>query len=367
MSLLSDVLGRAKQDINNRANQAQSNAAEGVKATARALPNQAIGIVDNAAGQAVNAGASAVAGAASDLLRGNPGAAIDRFAALPGRLSDLGTNGLTQLAGLPGQAASNVLSGLGITSGFNLSGPGAGISVSSYSNGAGVAPGNALEGALARSDPVMSFLWYCEPPTLIGSGIQATLPWFYIEEASLPFRTYEARGVYREGRTKNYASKYAVDGLNIGFYMDVDGVALNYIRAWDALIMAPFDRTDSVIRGGGFRLPSLYMKDIPFYILDVNKQQLVQILYSECWPLNTEAFSMQSQNSDRVVARLSFSVGDVYVTAAGLSTKQMDAAIGKMTRVPDASSLGSTPDNNNFVSEPAFSGSNYAPDVGSFY
>jgi len=336
MSLLADTLGKAKQgviDTGARLSDKVQRTAKDAVENVQAIPERAIEVGTQGLQQAADAGLGAARGAVSDLLRGDTSAAAARFSGLGGSLQDIGRGTLDRVAGLPGQAIDNALMGLNVSS---LRGPGIpeGISVSSYNNG-GVQPGNALAGALARADPLMSFLWYCQPPTLIGDGVASNLPWFYVEEASLPFRTYETRQIYREGRPRTYAGKYSVSDLQLTFYLDVGGVAMSYLTAWDNLIVAPFNVTDKVEQGGRFRMPSVYLKDIPIYILNVNKQELVQIVYTECWPTNLASLSLQSQASERLVAQVTFSVGDVFVSTQTLGDQQMSSVLESMARVSE--------------------------------
>lgn len=350
MALLSDVLSRAKQgvmDSGSRAANRIENTAKSVVQNVQAIPDNAIQVGVQGLNQAVDMGFGAARGAVSDILRGDTAGAAARFAALPGQLSDIGVGTLDRVVGLPGQAVNNAMMGLG----GSLSSPGlpAGLSVSSFSSTAGgVAPGNALAGALARPDPLLSFLWYCQLPTLIGDGIAANLPWYFVEEAVPPFRTYETRQVYREGRPRTFAGKYSVSDLQLTFYLDVGGQALTYLTAWDNLIVAPFDARDSVLQGGQYRMPSLYKKDITLYLLNVNKQELVQLLYIECWPTNLNSLTLQSQASERLTTQVNFSVGDVFMSVNQLGAAQMDAVLGQMTRAPvGVPATGAT------ISEPA--------------
>lgn len=339
MSLLSETLSRAKEGVVGAGKQVGAriqNSAKTIASNVKALPDRAAQVGINTANRAVDVGVSTARGAAMDLIRGDTTGAANRLKGLGQSLTNVGKSGLTQLGGLPVQAINSGLSDFGFSlGGGTLSGPGlpAGMSVSSFSSdGGGVPPGNALAGALARTDPLLSFLWYCVPPTLIGDGVASDLPWYFVEEANLPFRTYDTRQVYREGRPRTYASKYSVSDLSLTFYLDVGGSALNYLKAWNDLIVAPFAPSDSVLQGGQYRMPSQYKKDIQFYLLNVNKQELVQIIYTECWPTNINSLSLQSQTSERLVAQVNFSVGDVFIDAQSIGAAQMDAVASTMTR-----------------------------------
>lgn len=259
----------------------------------------------------------------------------------------------------PGSIATSVLAGLGSTTGGSssvLSAPGT-YGIPSYNGG--TTPPNPLGGASARPDPLQSFLWYCQMPvvmpgtsqstigatansvinslvntavnsvsptlgSVMGGGVftgtSAQLPWYYVEEASCPFRRYDVKTIFREGRDRKYPSKYSVDDLRLSIYADSQNNAFQYIQAWNNNIITPFSATTSTTAGGGWGRPSDYKKTIFIYILDPTTNVLAILEYTECWPTSVDQYSLDSGTSTRIVNHVNFSVGDVFVNLLGVSS-----------------------------------------------
>ena len=270
-------------------------------------------------------------------------------------------------------AAAGALSGIGSTI-ASVAGPGILGSL-----GAGMAPGNDLAGAQARSDPLMSFCWYAQLPTinptptssnsinqnnpstsltssltnavsslassavsslssvmggsLFSSNSAKSIPWYYIEEATLPFRNFAAKPIFREGRHRYYADTYAVDNLTLHFYLDSSNTALTYLQAWQNAIIAPFSATTAATSGGGFGRPAQYKQPIYIYILDVTKAQMAIVEYTECWPTNISALTMDSGSSTRITAQVPFSVGDVFINIVGVAQALVSSILSNPTQI----------------------------------
>jgi len=258
----------------------------------------------------------------------------------------------------PANVATSVLSGLGSSANGAssvLSSPGT-FGLPSYSGG--TSPPNPLGGASARPDPLQSFLWYAQMPvvmpgtsqstigatansvinslvntainsvsptlgSVMGGGVftgtSAQLPWYYVEEASCPFRRYDVKTIFREGRDRKYPSKYSVDDLRLSIYSDSQNNAFQYIQAWNNNIITPFSASTSTTAGGGWGRPSDYKKPIFIYILDPTMNVLAILEYTECWPISIDQYNMDSGTSTRIVNHVNFSVGDVFVNLLGVS------------------------------------------------
>jgi hypothetical protein len=237
--------------------------------------------------------------------------------------------------------------------------------------GAGMAPGNDLAGIQARSDPLLSFCWYAQMPTItpnptssssinqntgsILGGIQAaassiagnlvsslastmggsvfasgsatSLPWNYVEEAQLPFRNFSSKPIFREGRDRHYVDKYAVDNLTLHFYMDSSNTVLQYLQAWQNAMISPFAANSAATSGGGFGRPSQYKQPIYIYLLDVTKSQMAIIEYTECWPTNLSSLQLDSGASNRLIAQVPFSVGDVFINIVGVAQSLVNGVL----------------------------------------
>ena len=269
--------------------------------------------------------------------------------------------------------ASGALSGIGSTI-ASVAGPGILGTL-----GASMAPGNDLAGAQARNDPLMSFCWYAQMPTinptptssnsinqnnpstsiassltnavsslassavnslsstiggsLFSSASAKSLPWYYVEEATLPFRNFATKSIFREGRHRHYADTYSVDNLTLHFYLDSSNTALTYLQAWQNAIIAPFSANGSATSGGGFGRPAQYKQPIYIYILDVTKAQMAIVEYTECWPTNLNALTMDSGNSTRIIGSVPFSVGDVFINIVGVAQSLVNGILAHPTQI----------------------------------
>lgn len=310
MAGLSEILGQTKERIKGDIKGEINRARDTIKAIPQEIKNNVTAAARGAVSSVVRGGVDAILGAGADLIRGNPQAALDTILEAPGQI----LNGIDKsIRSIP--LANELLDSLGFgkSGGISLSQPSI-DSMSSFSSNGGVEEGNSLSGALARADPLMNFSWYCILPqiteTVYGS---VGLPWYYVEEAQVPFRTYQTRSIYREGRTKQYVSKYTTDNLRLTLYVDSGSTTWDYLKAWNAAIIDPFARTNATLQGGRFNPAYKYKKDIKIMLMDARKQISIQLLISECIPIQIETFSLGSGASERVLANVTFAVGDVFM------------------------------------------------------
>jgi hypothetical protein len=297
MTSLNDVLGKVSLPTpRGVANDIRSQVSTSIRATSNEIRN-----IPN---QIAQAGVSQVRGAVSAGL--NAGITDIRGAAVQALSGDF-SGALTTLAKGP----QDILGSFGAA--FGLGGGAA-------SFGQSAATINTLQGALGRADPMLSFQWYCELPAItpIG-GSPATLDWNYVEEVTAPFRNYNTRDVYGQGRNRKFVSTYSVEGLRLNFYADVGNQSMNYLRAWDGAILAPFG-SKNITTGGGFGRPSDHQKPIRIYLVDSAKALVLMLEYVECWPTNIDSLQLDSGSSNRLTFGVNFSVGDVFMTAFGVNT-----------------------------------------------
>lgn len=298
MPSLNDLLAKAKLPTpSSIRNDLVGQARASIRSTSNEIRNIPAGIASSAINSAKGAVAGAISGGLSD-VRG----AVTK--ALHGDFS----GALGQLQSGP----QNVLKALGLNSG---TGPGA---------AGGLSDVNPLQGALSRADPLMSFQWFCELPTVTPIGkTPVSLGWNYVEEATVPFRSFDTRQVWAQGRNRHYASSYNVDQLNLHLYADITGVSWAYLKAWQASILAPFSQAESITRGGGFGRPSDYQKVVKFYLLAPDMSQVIYLEYTECWPTNLDALHLDSNSSTRLTFNVNLSVGDVFTAVLGVNNNPM--------------------------------------------
>jgi hypothetical protein len=159
-----------------------------------------------------------------------------------------------------------------------------------------------LAAAKSRADPLMNFNWWCDMPVLNGS---TALDWFHVEEATLPFITFEQISNYRAGKNYHFAQKYNVGNLQLKFYEDSNGSVAQYINSWQSMVLNA--------KTGLFYFPKDYKKTISIWILDVAKMTVMCLDYTGTWPLTPDQYQLGSSQSERVVAGCEFSVDEVNI------------------------------------------------------
>ena len=300
MPSLNDLLAKAKLPTPSGIRQDVSGQ---IKNSIRSTSSEIRNIPSGIANSAINSAKGAVTGAVSGGLAGIRGA-VDK--AIRGDFS----GALTQIQNGP----LNFMSALGISGGERGGGPGS-------------SPVNPLQGALSRADPMQSFQWYCELPTLSPPGrAQASLPWNYVEEASPPFREFDVRQVYAQGRNRHYAGAYNVAQMPLHFYADIQNQSLQYLKAWQQCILAPFASTDFT-KGGGFGRPSDYKKTIRIYLLAPDMSKIMYFELIECWPVNLDSLNLDSGSSTRLTYNVNFSVGDVFTALLAVNSNPVGAGL----------------------------------------
>lgn len=334
MPFLQDVVGQEVQQIKN----IKTGVTNSVKSAGAQITNGVKNQVLGAANSVVNNGIKAVTGAAVNAVT----------AAITGNVSGIAA------ALNPTTIADQTFSGiLGQSSSTTTAEPG--YFAASSSSG-GVNPGDALNGALARPDPMLTYLWYVQLPVVgapagsSGTGVNSSsnalgslvsnllgtsplagsmggsqtsnsnnqLPWYYVEEANCPFRNFQLTSVFRDGRKRHYPGQYTVGNLRLSFYMDLDNNAANYINAWGNTILQPYTAS-SLTSAGNFGRASGYKLPIYVYLLDPAKNTLITLEYTECFPTNPNDWQLTSQSgTDRLITQVNFSVGDVFVNMANV-------------------------------------------------
>jgi hypothetical protein len=278
--------GTSLQGIKSTAAGALSTGSSSLSSIVPGIVRNSVGSVTSGINQAINVGLKDVTGAASQAISGNFSGALDSL-----------LKGPTDLLGSLG-------SSFGIGKGSIL---GSGSS-------SGADPGNSLAGALARTDPQMAYDWYAIMPDVAPlGGAPVSLPWYYAEEATIPFRTFNVMSIFREGRQRHYPGPYNVDGLRVSLYADTTGAALKYLLAWNGALLSPTTSANQAASGGGYGRAKDYKKSIIIFLLNPAKQQLAKIEYIECWPTTIDAVALESGASTRVQYHVNFSVGDVFV------------------------------------------------------
>lgn len=214
-------------------------------------------------------------------------------------------------------------------------------------------PHNPLEGAQRRPDPIFNHDWYIEMPgndfgagpatsnalgSIIGDSLgtfgdmaagavgQAVtegistftgLPWYYVEEATLPTRNFDVRSVFRNGHHQHYPGNYSVSPMRVTVYADAEGRALSYLNAWHQMVMRKFtSRTPHL--SGSFNPPAWLKRNITAVLLSSDKKQVAFITYVGCWITDLGEFNLGSAGNERLVFNANIQVDDVFVEVTGL-------------------------------------------------
>lgn len=214
---------------------------------------------------------------------------------------------------------------------FGISNP---FSSSAMSASNGIQPGDALAGALARADPVLSYNWYAEMPVITSlDGSRAELPWYYVEEATPPFRTLEVKSIFRRGHNEHFPGTYSIDALRLGMFTDQSNAVLDYLMTWQGAILKPIGikNMDETGLYGRPRGAKGYKKNISIFLISNNKQAIAKLTYIGCWPSSLDAYALTSTGSERIITNVTFSVDDVVVEVFNRSPASITEAMNKIS------------------------------------
>jgi len=181
-------------------------------------------------------------------------------------------------------------------------------------------PGNPFQGINARQDALLNFNWFCMPPLLPG----VTLPWYYVEAGTLPFRVIETQDVYRRGHFEKIPKTYSVSGLQLTFFLDNSMQTMMYLKRWQDLVLRYGKAADYANQGkwGRPHAPGDmgFYRNIPVSILSVNRQEVMTITYYDAWPTNIDSLQVVSDASGRLMATVDFATNDVDIDVMSASS-----------------------------------------------
>jgi hypothetical protein len=151
-----------------------------------------------------------------------------------------------------------------------------------------------------RFDPVTNFEWMA---VIRGRGASAKteLPWYYIDDITLPAPNFESTQKYINGKEIKYADMFSVNNCTIKIYSDISGLAFNYCNAWCRSIF----RDDNL-----HQLPSVYKKDIWVFILDAKRNVVTDIQLLGCWPTAWADYQLVGNAAAALETSLTLSVDD---------------------------------------------------------
>lgn len=174
---------------------------------------------------------------------------------------------------------------------------------------------NPIVGINSRGDAIQNWCWYCELPTLTETPLMPAnvdLPWYYVPQASIPYRNIASSQTSRSGGQRNYPDSYSVDDLTLTLFMDDTNAAMDYANSWIGRVLSP-DDPSIVTNRGLWGLPGHYKKEVKIHILTPAKDRLLTIKYVGCWPVTINQQELSSDSSSTLVAQIQLKVDDVYV------------------------------------------------------
>jgi len=175
---------------------------------------------------------------------------------------------------------------------------------------------DVLTSMRGRGDPLMTYNWYCELPTLPGN---ISLGWEFVEEATTPFLEFEQQSNYRAGKMYHYPGHYSLGTLSLKLFENSTAQASRYVSAWQKLVMDPLTAT--------YNHPSDYKKSVRITVFDVAKKTAMFLTYEKCWPMRVDPFNFVSGTSDRVMPTLELSTDDLMIQFGQYSSSSIPSLI----------------------------------------
>lgn len=166
--------------------------------------------------------------------------------------------------------------------------------------GAAFASRNANDDLMKRLDPVTNFEWIA---VVINKnpGSKDELPWYYIDEITVPSPTFGVNQKFMNGKDNKYAEWFTLGSCTMKIYSDVSGVAFNFCNMW----------IRSVFRDDNFyQMPINYKKDIFVFILDPTRKVVIDIQLLGCWPTAWADYNLTSGSAAALESSLTLSVDD---------------------------------------------------------
>lgn len=176
----------------------------------------------------------------------------------------------------------------------------------------------ALNAIKSRPDPLMSFNWRCDLPTIDNS---VKLGWEYVEEATLPFVEFEKTSNYKAGKMSHYPHHYSLSTLSLKLYEDSKGKSVQYLNDWKKLIIDG--------KTGLYNVPKVYKKPIKITIYNSSLSTVMFLTYIGCWIERHDTYAMSGE-SQRINPSVEFSVDDIEVSFGTFDPLKIPSIIDKI-------------------------------------
>lgn len=114
------------------------------------------------------------------------------------------------------------------------------------------------------------------------------------EQVNLPFAMFQQKTREIATTTVKWPKTTTVQGFTAQFHVDQKLAVVAYFMQWENLIQNPYT--------GGFRLPSVYKKNIPITLYDNQGQPIHRHTIKNAWPLGLQELSLQGQGGRAVIS-----------------------------------------------------------------
>jgi hypothetical protein len=166
--------------------------------------------------------------------------------------------------------------------------------------GAAFAARDVKSDLMKRLDPVTNFEWMAIVVNK-SPGTNDTLPWYYIDEITVPSPNLGSTQKFVAGKEKKYAEWFTLGTCTVKIYSDISGLAFNFCNNW----------IRSVYRDDNFyQAPIAYKKDIFVFILDPTRKVVIDIQLLGCWPTAWGDYQLTSGAAAALESSLTLSVDD---------------------------------------------------------
>lgn len=114
------------------------------------------------------------------------------------------------------------------------------------------------------------------------------------EEIEIPFPVFQVKSKEIASTSIHFPQGSSVEGFPAMFGIDQKAAVLRYFQSWSGLIQNPYT--------GGFRLPSVYKKNLQIALYDVKGNVIVTSEVRNCWPLGLQSLSLNGQGGRGMIS-----------------------------------------------------------------
>ncbi len=114
------------------------------------------------------------------------------------------------------------------------------------------------------------------------------------EEVSLPFSMMQQKTREIATTAVKWPKTSTVNSFSFRFHLDQKFAVVKYFQQWETLIQNPYT--------GGFRLPSVYKKNINITLYDNQGTAIHRHTIRNCWPLGIQELALTGQGGRGVLS-----------------------------------------------------------------